>query len=106
MISEKRFDEKDRVELANTPLKSEMAVANEWISREDAHPDQLYAIFVSPDSYGDLQIACACPRGTMDQTCPHALDVLDKCRADESILAQLFKRNRRPSTPVVAGLFH
>ena len=92
MISEKTFTEKDKDELARTPLTSEMSDAKEWIVREDRNPDQLITVFVSPQPNGDLYVACACLRGARDLTCPHALDVLIKCRASDEILVQLSKR--------------
>lgn len=93
MVSEKAFTEKDKRVLEETPLRSEMAVPSEWIVREDARPDELLTVFVAPTSDGEtLQAACACLRGAQDLTCPHALDVLNRCRASEEILVQLFKR--------------
>lgn len=92
MISEKAFDEKDKDLLLKTPLKSEMAVPSEWIVREDAKPDELLTVFVAPATDGSLQAACSCLLGTMDQKCPHALDVFQRVRANDEILVQLMKR--------------
>lgn len=99
MVSEKAFNEKDKLVLQETPLRSEMAVPSEWVVREDAKPDELLTVFVAPTSTVDeLQAACSCLRGARDLTCPHALDVLNKCRASEEILVQLFKRRHFATT--------
>lgn len=92
MVPEKAFTDKEQKELAATPLHTEMAVAQEWISREERDPDQLFTIFVAPTVDGELQAACACLRGARDLPCIHALDVFQKIRANPVILNEVFKR--------------
>lgn len=94
MISENTFTEKDKEDLAASSICSEMGSATEWIAREE--PDQLFPVFVAPTSDGSLQTACACPLGTRDLKCLHALDVITRVRADENVLVQIFKR-RQPA---------
>ncbi len=92
MISENAFTEKDKNILAASPLKSEMAIPNEWIVREDARPDELLNVYVVMNGDGQLWVACTCIRGAQDVTCPHALDVITRIRSDEAILIQLSKQ--------------
>lgn len=93
MISENAFTEKDKLELAKIPLKSEMAVPNEWIVRESANPDELLTVQVWPNARGELIAACTCLPNARDLACPHALDVFNQIRANEEILVQLLKRD-------------
>ena len=93
MVSETAFTEQDRKSFANILLRSEMAVPCEWIVREHRNPGFLLTVFISPTSDGNLETASSCNRGTMDLTCPHALDVITRIRADAEILAQLLRRD-------------
>ena len=93
MISEKAFTEKDKILLEKTSLTTEMAQPKEWYVREEANPDELILVYVS--FLGDLktlQVACSCLRGAQDKTCPHALDVINRVRADKQVMDQLLIR--------------
>lgn len=91
MLNENYFSHNDRRELEATPLEIEMAVIYEWIVRDQSLPEELLVVYVSPQPDGTIDAACSCSRGTADQTCPHALRVINEIKDDVILIAQLFK---------------
>jgi SWIM zinc finger. len=93
MLPENAFTEKEQIALLNLNLTIEMAVACEWIVRDNDHPDTLLTCFISATDDGTLlQASCSCLDGTRNLPCPHALGVLQEVRAQNHILNQILTR--------------
>ena len=91
MIAENAFTEKEKTALETSDLSFEMAVATEWIVRDNNRPDNLMLVYVAPSETEDeLQAACSCDDGALDKPCLHALGVLREIRAQNHILHQIF----------------
>src|SRR5688572_25568324 len=98
MIAENRFSDKEEKRLASMRLRFEMAVAAEWVVRDEDQPDNLLVVFVAPTANGEeLQGACCCSEGTRDLPCPHALGVFKEIRANPHILDEILRRRPAPA---------
>ena len=93
MISENAFTDKEKNALESLDLTFEMAVATEWIVRDNNAPDNLMLVYVAPaETENELLAACSCDDGADDCPCPHALGVLQEIRGQNHILHQILSR--------------
>lgn len=90
MVPENAFTDKEENLLESLNLSYESSLGVEWVVRDEADPDNLLLVFVTPGD-GQLQAACSCSRGARDLPCAHALGVFRQVRADEQILKEIFK---------------
>ena len=97
MISEKCLTEHEQIQLINLNLTVEMAIATEWVIRDNDQPDSLIMVYVAPTEDAQLQAACSCIQGTKDLPCAHALAVFQEIRDQNHILEELMRR--RPPAP-------
>lgn len=93
MLPENAFSEKEQIALLSLDLTIEMAVATEWIVRDNRIPDSLMLVYVAPtDVENELQAACSCPDGVLNKPCPHALAVFQEIRDQTHILQTILSR--------------
>ena len=94
MVPESAFTEEVKSNLLQLNLTLEMAVAKEWVVRDNDIPDRLEVVYVFRIAHyfeDEMGAACSCTLGAKDEPCPHALEVFNEVRANPHILRQILK---------------